>query len=513
MRPGEKLPVDGKITDGSSYIDEAMMTGESAPVEKMAGSDVFAGTVNGHGSFTYRAEKIGRDTVLAQIQRMVEAAQSSKLPIEALIDKVTMWFVPFVFASALITFILWLAIGGMGMLNHALVATVAVLIIACPCAMGLATPVSIMVASARAARLGIFFRRGEALQRLKNTHLVAFDKTGTLTQGKPQLIFMEVGANFERDFVLAAIAGVESRSEHPIGRALAEAAKAQNLDVPVITNFTARPGFGVTGEWDGRKIHAGNALYMAEIGASTHIFDAEIDHITRDGMTPFYGAIDGEIAGIFGLRDELKPHSQETIAALTKLGIKSAMITGDNEKTAAFIAKMLHIDTVLAQTLPQEKLAAIRQFQTPSTQKGDTQINAAQAENIPTKAKQTGEKQLVAFVGDGINDAPALAAADIGVALGGGSDVAIESADVVLKGNDPYALIHAIKLSRATLANIKQNLFWAFFYNIALIPVAAGLFYPFWGIQLSPILSAAAMSLSSIFVLLNALRLKNFATS
>jgi len=490
VRPGEKLPVDGTVVEGSSFIDESMMTGESLPVEKQEGAAVFAGTVNGHGTLSYRAEKIGRDTVLAQIQQMVERAQAAKLPIEAIVDRVTALFVPFVFAVAVSTFIFWLIFGGVDALDHALVSAVAVLIIACPCAMGLATPTSIMVATGRAAGLGILFRRADALQMLKNAGLVAFDKTGTLTVGKPQLVMMEIAPSFARDQVLAAVASVESCSEHPLAHALVEAAQAQQLELSTVTDFVAHSGLGVAAKVKGRQIEIGNARHMAEIGVSTSVFDNRMEIFSQSGMIFFYAAIDGEIAAIFALRDPLKPTAKATIAALGKLGVKTAMITGDNAHTAAMIAQELDIETVLSENLPQDKLAAIDHFQ--------------------TQLKREGAHKYVAFVGDGINDAPALAAADVGIALGRGTDVAIESADIVLRRDDPGGVVNAIALSRATIANIKQNLFWAFFYNIALIPVAAGILYPLWGIALSPILSAAAMALSSVFVVMNALRLRYF---
>lgn len=484
IRPGEKLPVDGEVIEGSSHIDEAMMTGEPIPVAKNGGDKVYGGTVNGTGTLTYRAEKVGADTLLAQIERMVEDAQSAKLPIQAMVDKVTAWFVPAVFAAAIFTFIIWMATGGVGALPQALVAAVAVLIIACPCAMGLATPTSIMVATGRAARLGILFRRGDALQTLRDAKLVAFDKTGTLTLGKPQLIKFETATGFDKQKILVSVAAVESRSEHPIGTALVDAAKLQNLVLPQVTDFAARPGYGVSGKIDNLEICVGADRYMQAISADITEFSAAAEQFGHDGMTPFYAAVDGKATAIFAVADPLKPRAQETIQALARLNIATAMITGDNRRTADAIAGKLGIREVEAEVLPEGKLDAVRHLQ--------------------------GNGRKIAFVGDGINDAPALAAADTGIAIGTGTDVAIESADVVLMSGDPAGVINAIALSRATIRNIKENLFWAFAYNIALIPIAAGVLYPIWGIQLSPMLSAAAMALSSIFVLANALRLKRF---
>lgn len=484
VRPGEKFPVDGRVTSGTSNVNEAMMTGEALPVAKKSGDNVYSGTINGNGTLTFVAEKIGSDTLIAQIQKMVEDAQSAKLPIQAMVDKVTGWFVPAVFAAAILTFLIWFFIGPSPALPHALVAGVSVLIIACPCAMGLATPTSIMVATGRAARLGILFRRGDALQTLRDSHIIAFDKTGTLTIGKPILQKIETAQGFDEKTTLAQIAAVELRSEHPIGEALNEAAKKFNLKLDSVSNFAAKPGFGIYGEINSHKIAVGNNRYMHEIGADTSVFDHTARQFGNDGLTPFYGAIDGKGAAILAVEDPIKPQSTKTIKTLETMGIKTALITGDNRNTAQTIGKKIGISEISAEVLPAGKVDAVK------------------------KLGATYGK--IAFVGDGINDAPALAAADTGIAIGTGTDVAIESADVVLMSGNPAGVVNAVAISKATIRNIKQNLFWAFGYNVALIPVAAGIFYPWWGVQLSPMLSAAAMALSSVFVVSNALRLRHF---
>lgn len=484
VRPGEKIPVDGRVTNGSSNVDESMMTGEPQPVTKKSGDTVFGGTVNGNGTLTFVAEKVGEDTLIAQIQKMVEDAQSAKLPIQTLVDKVTGWFVPAVFAAAILTFVLWLLIGPAPVLSHALVAGVSVLIIACPCAMGLATPTSIMVGTGRAARLGVLFRRGDALQTLRDAKIIAFDKTGTLTVGKPVLQKLVTAQGLEEKTILAQIAAVEVRSEHPIGDALRDAANKANAKLDNVTNFNSKPGFGVYGEVKNHQITIGADRYMKEIGVDISVFNDATQQFGKEGLTPFYAAVDNHIAAILAVEDPIKPRSPETIKVLNNMGIETALITGDNRNTAQAIGKQIGISEIIAEVLPAEKVDAV--------------------------TKLTKAHGKIAFVGDGINDAPALAAADTGIAIGTGTDVAIESADVVLMSGDPSGVVNAVAISKATIRNIKQNLFWAFGYNVALIPVAAGIFYPWWGVQLSPMLSAAAMALSSIFVLSNALRLKRF---
>lgn len=484
VRPGEKVPVDGEITDGSTYIDESMMTGEAVPVIKSNGDLVVGGTINKNGAFTYRATKVGADMVIAQIIRMVEDAQADKLPIQTLIDKVTEWFVPAVMLAAFISFLFWLILGPEPAFTFALANAIAVLIIACPCAMGLATPTSIMVGTGRGAEMGVLFRRGEALQSLRDAKIIAFDKTGTLTIGKPELSHLVTFNNANADQMLALIAGLEQNSEHPIAEAIVQAAKKRNLRLPKIENFKAYPGFGVSGEAGGQFIRVGAARFMKQYAINIDSAKEAVQTITKSAQSTLYLAIDDQVMAVFSVADHLKPTTKATINALHKLGLKVAMITGDSQVVADAIAKQLGIDEVSAEVLPDGKVEALRRL--------------------------AGTNGNIIFVGDGINDAPALAAADVGVAVGTGTDIAIESADVVLMSGDLTGVVDAIALSQATIRNIRQNLFWAFSYNIALIPVAAGLLYPFYGILLSPMLAAAAMALSSVFVVTNALRLRHF---
>ncbi|WP_306627089.1 MULTISPECIES: heavy metal translocating P-type ATPase [Agrobacterium] len=484
VRPGEKVPVDGLVLDGSSYVDESMITGEPVPVTKTAGSEVVGGTVNRNGSFTFRATKVGADTLIAQIIRMVEEAQADKLPIQALVDKVTNWFVPAVMLAALVTFIVWFILGPDPALTFALVNAVAVLIIACPCAMGLATPTSIMVGTGRAAEMGVLFRRGDALQTLRDADVIAVDKTGTLTLGKPTLVHFTTTEGFDQDEVLRLVASLESRSEHPIAEAIVEAAKHGGLTLADAAGFDATPGFGVAATVDGRKVEAGADRFMVKLGYDIAKFADDADRLGREGQSPLYAAVDGRLAAIIAVADPIKPTTPEAIAALHALGLKVTMITGDNRRTAEAIARRLGIDEVVAEVLPDGKVEAVKRL--------------------------AADGRRVAFVGDGINDAPALAAADVGLAIGTGTDVAIESADVVLMSGDLRGVANAIALSKATIRNIRQNLFWAFAYNAALVPVAAGILYPANGVLLSPVLAAGAMALSSVFVLTNALRLKSF---
>lgn len=484
VRPGEKVPVDGLVLDGSSYVDESMITGEPVPVTKTAGSEVVGGTVNRNGSFTFRATKVGADTLIAQIIRMVEEAQADKLPIQALVDKVTNWFVPAVMLAALVTFIVWFILGPDPALTFALVNAVAVLIIACPCAMGLATPTSIMVGTGRAAEMGVLFRRGDALQTLRDADVIAVDKTGTLTLGKPTLVHFTTTEGFDQDEVLRLVASLESRSEHPIAEAIVEAAKHGGLTLADAAGFEATPGFGVAATVDGRKVEAGADRFMVKLGYDIAKFADDADRLGREGQSPLYAAVDGRLAAIIAVADPIKPTTPEAIAALHALGLKVTMITGDNRRTAEAIARRLGIDEVVAEVLPDGKVEAVKRL--------------------------AADGRRVAFVGDGINDAPALAAADVGLAIGTGTDVAIESVDVVLMSGDLRGVANAIALSKATIRNIRQNLFWAFAYNAALVPVAAGILYPANGVLLSPVLAAGAMALSSVFVLTNALRLKSF---
>lgn len=485
VRPGEKIPVDGEVVEGASYVDESMITGEPVPVSKEMGAGVVGGTINKTGAFSFRVTKVGANTVLAQIIRLVEQAQGSKLPIQALVDKVTMWFVPAVMAAATLTFLVWLFFGPSPALTFALVNAVAVLIIACPCAMGLATPTSIMVGTGRAAELGILFRKGEALQALRDVSVIALDKTGTLTKGRPELTDLVPAESFEYNEVLALVAAVETHSEHPIAASIVTAAKQLNLSLAPIESFDATPGFGVSAKVAGHTVAVGADRFMTQLGLDVSSFLSTAQRLGEQGKSPLYAAIDGRLAAVIAVADPIKETTPEAIKALHALGLKVAMITGDNAATASAIAKQLGIDEVAAEVLPDGKVAALKRFR----------INGAQ----------------VAFVGDGINDAPALAEADVGLAIGTGTDVAIEAADVVLMSGDLRGVTNAIALSQATIRNIKQNLFWAFAYNALLIPVAAGALYPLNGTLLSPIFAAAAMALSSIFVLGNALRLKRFS--
>lgn len=484
VRPGERLPVDGEVLDGSSFVDESMITGEPVPVEKAAGDAVVGGTVNKTGAFRFRATKVGSATLLAQIVRMVETAQGAKLPIQGLVDKVTSWFVPAVIAAAALTFLVWLAFGPSPALSFALVNAVAVLIIACPCAMGLATPTSIMVGTGRAAELGVLFRRGEALQSLHDVQAVAFDKTGTLTLGRPVLTDLRAAQGFAEDEVLELVAAVERRSEHPIGAAIVEAAAERGLAVEDVDGFAAEPGYGAQGRVAGRLVQVGADRFMARLGIRIEAFADLAQGLAADAKSPLYAAVDGRLAGVLAVSDPIKPTTPAALEGLHRAGLKLVMITGDNSRTARAVADRLGLDDVVSEVLPDGKVAAIKDLQ-----------------------KRYGR---VVFVGDGVNDAPGLASADVGVAMGAGADIAIESADVVLMGGDPRAVETAIALSRSVLRNIHQNLVWAFGYNMVLIPLAAGLLYAPFGLRLSPMVAAAAMALSSVSVLANALRLRGF---
>ncbi len=487
VRPGERIPVDGEVIEGESYVDESMITGEPVPVAKTAGAPgavVTGGTVNQTGAFAFRATAVGGDTVLAQIIRMVEEAQGSKLPIQALVDRVTMWFVPAVMAVAALTFAAWLAFGPSPALSFALVNAVAVLIIACPCAMGLATPTSIMVGTGRGAELGVLFRKGEALQLLKDAKVVAVDKTGTLTEGRPALTDLELAPGFARADVLGRVAAVEAKSEHPIANAIVAAAEAEGIALPPAADFTSVTGYGVRALAGGEPVEIGADRFMAQLGHDVRPFAATAERLAAEGKSPLYAAIGGRLAAIIAVADPIKASTPGAIKALHDLGLKVVMITGDNARTAKAIAARLGIDDVVAEVLPDGKVDTIRRLRA-----------------------QYGK---VAFVGDGINDAPALAEADVGLAIGTGTDIAIEAADVVLMSGSLNGVPTAIALSKATIGNIGQNLFWAFAYNVALIPVAAGVLYPALGILLSPVFAAGAMALSSVFVLGNALRLRRF---
>ncbi|ENX60085.1 MULTISPECIES: heavy metal translocating P-type ATPase [Acinetobacter] len=485
VKPGERIPVDGEVIEGQSFVDESMITGEPIPVEKNIGSQVVGGTINQNGTLSFKAVAVGGNTMLAQIIRLVEQAQGSKMPIQAVVDKVTLWFVPTVMIAALLTFLVWLVFGPSPALTFALVNAVAVLIIACPCAMGLATPTSIMVGTGRGAELGILFRKGEALQLLKDAQVVAVDKTGTLTEGHPVLTDFEVTSAFERNHVLSLVAAVESLSEHPIAKAIVDAAKNQGLTLPQVDRFDSVTGMGVNATVnESQNIYIGADRYMIQLGLDITPFSHTAQRLGDEGKSPLYVAINGALAGIIAVADPIKETTPAAIQALHQLGLKVAMITGDNARTAHAIAKQLGIDELIAEVLPEGKVNAVQEL----------------------KAKYGN----IAFVGDGINDAPALAQADVGLAIGTGTDVAIESADVVLMSGNLQGVANAIALSKATIGNIHQNLFWAFAYNTLLIPVAAGVLYPAYGILMSPIFAAGAMALSSVFVLGNALRLRRF---
>ena len=482
LRPGERVAVDGEVLTGRSFLDESMLTGEPVPVEKSLGQQVTAGTLNGNGALTFAAVRVGADTVLAQVIRMVEQAQGAKLPVQGLVDRITAWFVPAVMAVAALSVLVWLIFGPDPALGHALVAGVAVLIIACPCAMGLATPTSIMVGTGRAAELGVLFRKGAALQSLHEARTVAFDKTGTLTRGRPELTDLVAADNADGGLALALAAALEAHSEHPIARAVLREAERRGLDLPAVDAFEALTGFGLEGQVGGHKVFVGAERLLDREGIDPGTLTAKAEALARQGRTPLFVAIDGKVAALIGVADPVKPGAREMVAALHQAGLRVAMITGDAKATAEAIAGELGIDDVDAEVLPGGKVAAIERL------------------------RQTAGP--VAFVGDGINDAPALAAADTGIAVGSGTDVAIEAADVVLMSGDPRGVVNALDLSRRTMRNIRQNLFWAFGYNILLIPVAAGALYPFGGPMLSPALGAGAMALSSVFVLTNALRLR-----
>ncbi|CZT36079.1 heavy metal translocating P-type ATPase [Rhizobium sp. 9140] len=484
IRPGEKIPVDGEVTEGRSLVDQSMMTGEPLPVAVSEGAPVVGGTINGTGTFTFVVTKTGADTLLSQIIRMVETAQGAKLPIQAAVDRITARFVPAVLAAALLTFAAWLILGPTPSLAHATINAVAVLIIACPCAMGLATPTSIMVGTGRAAELGILFRRGDALQGLRDVDVVAFDKTGTLTQGKPELTDLVLMRDFERADVLRRVASLEARSEHPIAAAIVSAAEREGLTLMNVTDVAALPGSGVKGIIDGEVVLVGSNRAMRDDGIDVSALATQAAELGDAGKSPLYAAIDGRLAAMIAVSDPVKANSASAIAALKASGLKVAMITGDNSRTAHAVARSLGIDEVVADVLPGGKVDAVKALR---------------------------RNARVAFVGDGINDAPALSEADIGIALGTGTDIAMESADVVLMSGDLAGVPRAIAISTATIRNIRQNLFWAFAYNVSLVPVAAGILYPVNGMLLSPVLAAGAMSLSSVFVLGNALRLRRFS--
>ncbi|MDR3163221.1 MAG: heavy metal translocating P-type ATPase [Helicobacteraceae bacterium] len=482
VKPGGKIPVDGVVLEGRSAIDESMLTGESMPVAKTAGSEVYAATINASGAIRFRAEKIGTETALAQIVRLVEEAQGSKAPIAKLADVVSGYFVPIVCVIALLSGAAWFAVTADT--EFALTIFISVLVIACPCALGLATPTAIMVATGRGAESGILFKGGEALEMAHKVGVVALDKTGTITEGRPSVTDLIAAEGVETDRLLSIAAAAESDSEHPLGTAIVGEARKRGLRLDKAGAFDSVAGRGVEAEIGGEAVIVGSALFMSERGIDTEPLLAECERLSRDGRTTVFAAIDGSLTGLIAIADPIKKSSAAAIARLRDLGLTTVMITGDNHKTAESIAKQIGVDRTLSEVMPHDKANEIKRLQ--------------------------AKGQKVAFVGDGINDAPALAQADVGIAIGSGADVAIESADVVLMQSDLFDVPAAIELSKRTIDNIRQNLFWAFGYNVIGIPIAAGLLYPFFGILLNPIFAAAAMSLSSVSVLTNALRLKKF---
>lgn len=485
VRPGEKVPVDGKVEDGRSSLDESMVTGESMPVTKALGDTVIGGTINQSGALVMRAEKVGRDTMLARIVQMVADAQRSRAPIQRLADQVAGWFVPAVLLIALIAFGVWGIWGPEPRLAHGLIAAVAVLIIACPCALGLATPMSIMVGIGRGAGLGVLIKNAEALERMEKIDTLVVDKTGTLTEGRPSVTRIIPATGYEETELLRLAAGVERASEHPLALAVIAAAKNRGIVLPEVADFDSPTGKGAIGTVDGKRITLGNARFLSENGIDVSALEPQADELRQDGATAIFIGIDKQAAGILAIADAIKATTAEAIAALRKEGIRVVMLTGDNRTTAEAVGRKLGIDDVEAEVLPDRKSAVV--------------------------ARLKSEGRIVAMAGDGVNDAPALAAADVGIAMGSGTDVAIESAGVTLLKGDLNGIVRARRLSEATMSNIRQNLFFAFIYNAAGIPIAAGLLYPIFGILLSPIIAAAAMALSSVSVVTNALRLNRAA--
>jgi Cu+-exporting ATPase len=482
VRPGEKVPVDGAVIDGRSSLDESLVTGESMPVTKEVGDKVIAGALNKSGSFVMRAEKVGRDTLLSQIVQMVAQAQRSRAPIQRLADRVAGWFVPAVIAAALLAFAAWAAFGPEPRFTFGIVAAVSVLIIACPCALGLATPMSIMVGVGRAARSGLLVKNAEALERMERVDTLVVDKTGTLTEGKPAVVALRTAPGFDETELLRLAASVERGSEHPLADAIVKAAADKQLPFARVDEFDSPTGKGARGRVDGRTVLLGNAAFLTESGVAIDGLAAEAEKLRQDGATVINVAIDGKLAGIIAIADPVKASTPDALKALAADGIKVIMLTGDNTTTARAVATKLGIAEVEAEVLPERKGAIV--------------------------AKLRGEGRIVAMAGDGVNDAPALAAADVGIAMGTGTDVAMESAGVTLLKGDLNGIVQARHLSAAVMKNIRQNLLFAFIYNAAGVPIAAGILYPAFGLLLSPIVAAAAMALSSVSVIGNALRLR-----
>jgi Cu+-exporting ATPase len=485
VRPGEKVPTDGVVLEGKTSVDESMLTGEPVPVEKTPGSKVTGGTVNGTGSIVIRAERVGADTVLSQIVRMVGEAQRSRAPIQRLADVVAGWFVPAVIVIAIITFVIWAIFGPEPRLAHALVNAVAVLIIACPCALGLATPVSIMVATGRGATAGVLIRNAAALETLQKVDTLVVDKTGTLTEGKPKLVSVVPAENqYERELLRLA-ASLERASEHPLAQAIVAGTEERKVALTSTTNFQSLTGKGVTGTVDGHQVVIGNARLFESLGIDASSLMPRAEELRREGQTVMLVAIDDRAAGLLGVADPIKPSAQEAISTLHQSGLRIVMLTGDSRATAEAVARQLGIDEVEAEVLPEKKIEKIRTLQ--------------------------AQSHIVAMAGDGINDAPALAQADVGIAMGGGTDIAMESADITLLNGDLRGIVRAQKLSQATMRNIRQNLFFAFIYNALGVPIAAGVLYPFFGLLLSPMIASAAMTFSSVSVIGNALRLRRLS--
>ncbi|WP_295457692.1 heavy metal translocating P-type ATPase [uncultured Thiodictyon sp.] len=483
VRPGERIPVDGTVTEGGSHVDESMISGEPLPVRKGPGDTVVGATVNQTGAFRYRATRVGADMVLAQIVRLVEDAQAGKLPIQRVADRVAAVFVPLVMAAALVTFLGWLWLGPAPALSFAFVAAVSVLLIACPCAMGLATPTAILVGTGRGAALGILFRRGAALETLARVDQVVLDKTGTLTEGRPALTDLHA-FGCRNDEALALAAAGEQHSEHPIGAAIVTAARGRGLALAAATELEAVPGFGIQALIEGRRVAIGAARFMDRLGVSLAAADEPAARLAADGKSPVYLAADGQLLAVLAVADPIKPGSRAAVERLQGLGLTVTMLTGDGRRTAEAVARQVGIARLVAEVLPADKAAEVRRLQAAG--------------------------QRVAFVGDGINDAPALAAADVGIAMGTGTEIAVAAGEVVLMTGDLTAVAAAIALARRTLRTIRLNFFWAYAYNVALIPLAAGVFYPLTGWLLNPMIAAAAMSVSSLFVVTNSLRLRGF---
>lgn len=483
VRPGEKIPVDGAVLDGTSSVDESMVTGEPIPVEKLAGARVTGGTVNGTGTFLMRAERVGSETLLARIVQMVTAAQRTRAPIQRLVDVVASYFVPAVILVAVLAFIAWAIFGPSPRLAHGLVNAVAVLIIACPCALGLATPMAIMVGTGRGATAGVLIKNAEALETLEKIDTLVFDKTGTLTEGKPRVASIEPAAGHSAQDVLRFAASIEQGSEHPLAAAILAEAVRQPVKPTAATEFRSLTGKGITGRVEGHAIAVGNAALLNEMGIAEITLNHRAEALRRDGDTVVHVAVDGREAGLIAIADPLKPSTLEAIAQLRGEGLRLVMLTGDSRVTAESVARKLGIDEVIADVLPEHKAEVVQRLK--------------------------AEGRRVAMAGDGVNDAPALAAADVGIAMGAGTDVAIESAGITLVQGDLRAIVRARRLSRATMRNIRQNLFFAFAYNLLGVPIAAGVLYPFFGLLLSPIIASAAMTFSSVSVITNALRLRH----